>query len=303
MRVDQPAVVDLDRIRNGLLGFNHFRFQCRFPLSQPGSCLLDLSRKLLPILFQAGPLEAEFRDGGLNLVDLIEQFQDLVLQDAGRHVVGGDLRLEDIELAVRSRFIELAVEILDLRFGALQLEVLAIDQEACLLEFVFPNLAIGIDLSQLIVAGLHLPRSTDQLFLNLFESQMQLMQTRQIDRRRHAILLSRACERDQLASAPGNRIIRITHCGCNSVGRVTASQAVCRGFESLHPLSANLLENPVNQLAASQVYFVCYRWQSRLPRGERGRQVVKSPVFRSGAGAIFVRLAERPEIVTSLNCG
>ena len=25
-------------------------------------------------------------------------------------------------------------------------------------------------------------------------------------------------------------------CGCNSVGRVTASQAVCRGFESPHPL-------------------------------------------------------------------
>ncbi len=25
-------------------------------------------------------------------------------------------------------------------------------------------------------------------------------------------------------------------CGCNSVGRVLASQARCRGFESLHPL-------------------------------------------------------------------
>ena len=39
--------------------------------------------------------------------------------------------------------------------------------------------------------------------------------------------------------------------GCNSVGRVTASQAVCQGFESLHPLCKERNPNSTVRLPAS----------------------------------------------------
>lgn len=70
------------------------------------------------------------------------------------------------------------------------------------------------------------------------------------------------------AEIPGN----INDCGCNSVGRVLASQAGCRGFESHHPL---FVSEPIGLASSSPCWLKLpffLRYANQSPRCGEGRR-------------------------------